>query len=79
MTSAEPGILVMHTIMSGGGGLDALKNAMIIGALPLVIVMVLMCTALAKAILRAALREKHADLVARPAESLGCTIGKGRV
>ncbi len=68
VTSAEPGILVMHTIMSGGGGLDALKNAMIIGALPFAIILVFMCILLAKAIYRDAVREKHADLIAQPAE-----------
>ncbi len=78
VTSADSGILVMNTIMSGGeqetgnkhrvvwgviltavigtlllaggGGLDALKNAMIIGALPFTMVMGLMCIALAKAL-----------------------------
>ncbi|MEM6888268.1 MAG: BCCT family transporter [Pseudomonadota bacterium] len=77
VTSADSGILVMNTIMSGGaqetgvkhriiwglvltlvigslllaggGGLDALSNAMIIGALPFTMVMVLMCLSLAKA------------------------------
>lgn len=86
VTSADSGILVMNTIMSGGeqetgikhrivwgvvmtavigtllvaggGGLDALKNAMIIGALPFTVVMVLMCISLAKALYRDGLREK---------------------
>ena len=87
VTSADSGILVMNTIMSGGsaetgirhriswgiiltavigtlllagdGGIQALSNAMIIGALPFAMVMVLMCVALAKALYRDRLREKH--------------------
>lgn len=87
VTSADSGILVMNTIMSGGeqetgikhrivwgvvmtavigtllvaggGGLDALKNAMIIGALPFTMVMVLMCISLAKALIRDGMRAKH--------------------
>ncbi len=90
VTSADSGILVMNTIMSGGdqetgikhrivwgiiltlvigtlliaGGTDgdalgALRNAMIIGALPFTIVMGLMCLALIKALYRDGLREKH--------------------
>lgn len=86
VTSADSGILVMNTIMSGGeqetgikhrivwgvvmtavigtllvaggGGLDALKNAMIIGALPFTIVMVLMCVSLTKALIRDAIRDR---------------------
>lgn len=79
VTSADSGILVMNTIMSGGsqdtgikhriiwgiiltlviasliiaGGeqaMTALKNAMIIGALPFTFIMVLMCISLAKAL-----------------------------
>jgi choline-glycine betaine transporter len=103
VTSADSGILVMNTIMSGGeaetgikhriiwgviltlviGALiiagntgadadpfEALKNAMIIGALPFTIVMVLMCIALAKALYRDSHREKHGTLSvdAQPAE-----------
>ncbi len=84
VTSADSGILVMNTIMSGGeqetgikhrivwgvvmtavigtllvaggGGLDALKNAMIIGALPFTLVMVLMCVSLVKALIRDGMR-----------------------
>ncbi len=92
VTSADSGILVMNTIMSGGeqgsghkhrivwgliltsvigtlivagnsgssaDPLEALKNAMIIGALPFTMVMVLMCVALGKALYRDHLREKH--------------------
>ncbi|MEM7489178.1 MAG: BCCT family transporter [Pseudomonadota bacterium] len=78
VTSADSGILVMNTIMSGGseetdnlhrilwgvimtlvigtllvaggGGLTALQNAMIIGALPFCVIMVLMIISLAKAL-----------------------------
>ena len=91
VTSADSGILVMNTIMSGGeqetgvkhrivwgviltlvigtllvagktqGGADpmeALKSAMIIGALPFTMVMGLMCVALGKALYRDGLRDK---------------------
>ncbi|MEO0329517.1 MAG: BCCT family transporter [Pseudomonadota bacterium] len=88
VTSADSGILVMNTIMSGGSQetgikhriiwgliltavigaliiaagennpLDALKNAMIIGALPFTMVMGLMMVSLAKALYRDNLREK---------------------
>ena len=88
VTSADSGILVMNTIMSGGdqdvgnkhkiiwgliltavigtllmaagenNPLDALRNAMIIGALPFTMVMGLMCLALAKALYRDGRREK---------------------
>ncbi|PID62266.1 MAG: glycine/betaine ABC transporter [Gammaproteobacteria bacterium] len=92
VTSADSGILVVNTIMSGGAQetgikhriiwgllltlvigaliiagntgeganpLSALKNAMIIGALPFTMVMVLMMIALAKALFRDSRREKH--------------------
>ena len=86
VTSADSGILVMNTIMSGGaeetgvkhriiwgilltlvigtlllaggGGMDALKNAMIIAALPFTFVMVLMMVSLGKAMYRDGIREK---------------------
>lgn len=91
VTSADSGILVMNTIMSGGSQetgikhrivwgiiltavigtlilaagdnnpMDALKNAMIIGALPFTIVMGLMCVALAKALFRDGLRDQSAQ------------------
>ena len=94
VTSADSGILVMNTIMSGGeqetgvkhrivwgviltlvigtllvagktnGGADpmeALKSAMIIGALPFTMVMGLMCASLTKALYRDGLRDKHAE------------------
>ncbi|MBS9777993.1 MAG: BCCT family transporter [Gammaproteobacteria bacterium] len=87
ITSADSGILVLNTIMSGGnpdetgikhriiwgliitaiigsllvagGGMDALKKAMIIGALPFAIVMVLMCVSLTIALFMDAKREKQ--------------------
>ncbi|MEC3862091.1 BCCT family transporter [Mesobacterium sp. TK19101] len=88
VTSADSGILVMNTIMSGGSQetgikhriiwgviltavigtlllaagdnnpMDALRNAMIIGALPFTMVMGLMVVALAKALYRDGLRDK---------------------
>ncbi|MGR3634413.1 MAG: BCCT family transporter [Shimia sp.] len=91
VTSADSGILVMNTIMSGGdqevgnkhkvvwgviltavigtlliagktnGGADpmeALKSAMIIGALPFTVVMGLMCISLAKALFRDGQRDR---------------------
>lgn len=95
VTSADSGILVMNTIMSGGSQetgikhrivwgvlltavigtllmaagdnnpMDALKNAMIIGALPFTAVMGLMVIALIKALLRDAQRDKFAQAKAR--------------
>jgi choline/glycine/proline betaine transport protein len=92
VTSADSGILVMNTIMSGGeqetgikhriiwgiiltlvigtlllaggGGMGALQNAMIIGALPFTVVMALMVVSLSKALYRDGQREKHAALQA---------------
>ncbi|MEH6442792.1 MAG: BCCT family transporter [Oceanospirillaceae bacterium] len=86
VTSADSGILVMNTIMSGGaeetgnlhrviwgilltlvigtllvaggGGMGALKNAMIIAALPFAVIMCLMCLALLKALIRDSMREQ---------------------
>ena len=96
VTSADSGILVMNTIMSGGeqetgnlhrviwgiiltlvigtllvaggGGLDALSNAMIIGALPFTMVMGLMCIALAKALIRDGMRSRQGQAQESPAE-----------
>ncbi|MEM9576279.1 MAG: BCCT family transporter [Pseudomonadota bacterium] len=101
VTSADSGILVMNTIMSGGeqetgikhriiwglimtgviGGLiiagasgsgadplASLQDAMIIGALPFTIVMVLMAISLAKAMFNDSRRAKGADGVAQAAE-----------
>ncbi|MEP2029077.1 MAG: BCCT family transporter [Paracoccaceae bacterium] len=97
VTSADSGILVMNTIMSGGSQetgikhriiwgiiltlvigtlilaagdnnpMDALRNAMIIGALPFTMVMLLMCIALGKALYRDGLRDKHGT-AGQPAE-----------
>ena len=101
VTSADSGILVMNTIMSGGDQdtdnkhkviwgiiltlvigtlliagkngtgsdpMEALKSAMIIGALPFTMVMGLMCLSLAKALYRDGLRDKHAASVTAAAE-----------
>ncbi|MEM9625680.1 MAG: BCCT family transporter [Pseudomonadota bacterium] len=101
VTSADSGILVMNTIMSGGdqnagikhrivwgviltlvigtlliagktdGGADpmeALKSAMIIGALPFTMVMGLMCISLGKALYRDGQREKTGAASVAPAE-----------
>ena len=98
VTSADSGILVMNTIMSGGdqdvgnkhkiiwgliltavigalilaagenNPMDALRNAMIIGALPFTMVMGLMCIALAKALFRDGQRDKAGTLGTAPAE-----------
>lgn len=98
VTSADSGILVMNTIMSGGdqdvgnkhkivwgviltavigalilaagenNPMDALRNAMIIGALPFTMVMGLMCIALGKALYRDGLREKTDGALTAPAE-----------
>lgn len=86
VTSADSGVLVLNTIMSGGnvesgikhriiwgviitaiigslliagGGMEALKKAMIIGALPFAIIMVLMCISLAKALFLDHKRDTH--------------------
>ena len=94
VTSADSGILVMNTIMSGGDQdignkhkvvwgliltavvsvlliagqnntgsdpMEALRSAMIIGALPFTMVVGLMCIALGKALYRDGLREKDAQ------------------
>ena len=98
VTSADSGILVMNTIMSGGsqetgvfhrviwglimtaviatlliaggGGLSALQNAMIIGALPFCMIMVLMMISLGLAMWRDHRREKHGidTVLVQPAE-----------
>ena len=97
VTSADSGILVMNTIMSGGSQetgikhrivwgviltavigtliiaagesnpMDALRNAMIIGALPFTMVMGLMCISLAKAIFNDSKRDKHTAATAEGA------------
>ena len=54
--------LVIGTLLvAGGGGLGALQNAMIIGALPVAFLMVLMCLSLVKAIYRDAKRSQYED------------------
>lgn len=98
VTSADSGILVMNTIMSGGSQetgvkhriiwgviltavigalilaagennpMDALRNAMIIGALPFTMVMGLMMVALAKALFRDSQRDKHRETQTLTAE-----------
>lgn len=109
VTSADSGILVMNTIMSGGSqetgifhriiwgliltfvigaliiagnqkvtgadgteqavnALDALQDAMIIGALPFTMVMVLMCVALGKALFNDGRRGKADTAAEQPAE-----------
>ncbi|RBW58730.1 BCCT family transporter [Ruegeria sp. A3M17] len=98
VTSADSGILVMNTIMSGGSQetgikhriiwgviltavigalilaagennpMDALRNAMIIGALPFTVVMGLMMVSLTKALYRDGRRDKHADTSTQAAE-----------
>ncbi|GAA6181845.1 BCCT family transporter [Shimia sp. NS0008-38b] len=101
VTSADSGILVMNTIMSGGdqevgnkhkvvwgviltavigtlliagktnGGADpmeALKSAMIIGALPFTVVMGLMCVSLGKALFRDGQRDKLSDAATAPGQ-----------
>ena len=101
VTSADSGILVMNTIMSGGdenvgnkhkivwgliltavigtlliagktnGGADpmeALKSAMIIGALPFTMVMALMMVSLIKALYRDGVRENAGGAAGTPAE-----------
>ncbi|MEM8691849.1 MAG: BCCT family transporter [Pseudomonadota bacterium] len=101
VTSADSGILVMNTIMSGGSQetgvkhrivwgliltavigtlivagssgaaadpLLALRNAMIIGALPFTMVMVAMCVSLVKAVIRDGMRTQSEEAQAAPAE-----------
>ena len=52
-------LVIGALLVAGGGGLDALQNAMIIGALPFTVIMVLMCLALGKALLRDDARDGH--------------------
>lgn len=100
VTSADSGILVMNTIMSGGdqetgvkhrivwgviltavlgtlllaagenNPMEAIRNAMIIGALPFAVILAMMMIAMIKAMYRDHLREKHqlSGLGAEPAE-----------
>lgn len=48
--------------------MDALRNAMIIGALPFTMVMGLMCVSLAKALFRDSQRDKHSASSTQAAE-----------
>jgi len=60
---------VIGTLIIAAGDnnpMDALKNAMIIGALPFTMIMALMCVALAKALYNDGKREKHG--ATQPAE-----------
>ena len=51
--------LVIGTLLiAGGGGLEALKSAMIIAALPFTLTMVLMVISLSKALYRDRLRDQ---------------------
>ena len=54
-------LVIAALIMAGGGGLGALQDAMIIGALPFAFVMVLMCVSLAKALYRDHLRDQQGE------------------
>ncbi|MCG8619360.1 MAG: BCCT family transporter [Desulfobacterales bacterium] len=90
ITSADSGVLIINTILSGGddakkgkghiifwggtitavitvlliaGGLDAIKSAMLLGALPFSAIMVLMGFALIKALVRDNMRSKDPDAV----------------
>lgn len=65
------GILPVTGKTNGGADpMEALKNAMIIGALPFIMVMGLMCLSLTRALYRDGLRDKHATAQAstQPAE-----------
>lgn len=90
VTSADSGVLILNTILSGGstdqkakvhiifwgsaltaviavlllaGGLDAIKSAMLVGALPFSAIMVLMGIALFKALIRDAMRAKDGEII----------------
>lgn len=52
-------LVIAALILAGGGGLTALQNAMIIGALPFAFVMVAMCISLTKALYRDHLRDRY--------------------
>lgn len=93
VTSADSGVLILNTILSGGdegqkakrhiifwgsavtlvitvlllaGGLDAIKSAMLVGALPFSAIMVLMGFALIKALVRDVIREKKGLEITEP-------------
>lgn len=52
-------LVIAALVLAGGGGLGALQNAMIIGALPFAFVMIGMCLSLAKALYRDYLRDRY--------------------
>lgn len=56
-------LLIAALILAGGGGLDALSHAMIIGALPFNFVMLVMCVSLAKALYRDYQRDTYGNTV----------------
>jgi len=65
-------LVIGSLLVAGADGADprkALQNAMVIGALPFNMVMVLMCVALAKALYRDHLRSSQQPLVQAPAAS----------
>lgn len=57
-------LLIAALVLAGDGGLDALSNAMIIGALPFTFVMLAMCASLIKALYRDHLRDRYGVVVA---------------
>ena len=60
-------LLVAGKTNGGADPMEALKSAMIIGALPFTMVMGLMCLSLTKALIRDGMRDKHtADTQANP-------------
>ncbi len=61
-------LLIAGKTNGGSDPMEALKSAMIIGALPFTMVMGLMCVSLAKALFRDGLRDKHHATVSAPAE-----------
>ena len=52
-------LVIATLLVAGGGGLGALQNAMILGALPFTLVIVLMCLSLIKALIRDQIRERN--------------------
>ena len=61
-------LLIAGSTSDGADPMEALRNAMIIGALPFTMVMGLMCIALAKALYRDGLRDNSGAAAANPAE-----------
>jgi len=51
-------LVIATLLVAGGGGLGALQNAMILGALPFTLVIVLMCLSLIKALIRDQIRDR---------------------